>query len=187
MNTVLILKNGIFVSGDGVVSPCKAVNDGWNVKIISGNGVKKLIAETKENGVLLTVSIDLGNGYHRTVRKDEKGSRVVKQGFFVNKGEPVDGKLFLTTGCLADRHVYFHAEKYERFLEENRIHAVRYADPNRMQYPGEKVYTDGIVCSNSGSNMIRNATWVYDAVTCNLYTQVKNVFSLNLNSESWRQ
>ena len=123
----LVLKNSRFVEHNGVevkiFTPTYVEANGWKCYIDEYGNIK-CIAQQDYNGIRYKSKIELKKGYAKHhLKKGDTIPKVLKSYKF--KVWPVDGVIGLPGGHIASRRPYFREEKFQEFLKEYGLSAVR--------------------------------------------------------------
>ncbi|MBQ2835629.1 MAG: hypothetical protein IJE68_02190 [Clostridia bacterium] len=153
-----------FVEHNGVevrtFSPTYVEGNGWKC-YIDDNGNIVCIAEQDYNKIRYKCKIELKKGYVKLLLK--KGSmypEVLKS--YKLEVWPVDGVIGLPGGHISSSRPYFREEKFQGFLEEHGLSAVRHGEASVIYTlkeklrKGEVTYREEIEASDGRTELIFN-------------------------------
>ena len=160
----LKVQDSRFVEHNGVevetFTPTYVEANGWKCYINDNRNII-CIAEQDYSGIRYKSKIELKKGYVKLLlKKGTMHPKVLKS--YKLEEWPVDGVIGLPGGHIAGRRPYFREEKFQKFLKENGLSAVRHGEASVIYTlkeklrGGEVTYKEEIEASDGMSELIFN-------------------------------
>jgi len=122
-------------------NPTHIIINGWECRITPNKGAL-CCTSSKEyrDGIHEMIYLVYPNGWNKQMLISPSGTKIIKKGYLVPNGTPVEGVIGLSAGMIDRRYVYFRSAEFQKLLESAGVTAVKHEDPNRV-YTGHSVYS----------------------------------------------
>ncbi len=134
---------GICTNADGFLenfNPRHIVANGWDCRITRKGEIRCECTREYSDGWHVMLYVIRPNGSYRLTldTPDREAPEVLRKGYVVPKGVPVEGLLGLSGGYVDSRYAYFREASFQKLMNEAGVTAINHENPNRV-YSGRSV------------------------------------------------
>lgn len=121
--------------------PTYIIINGWECRVTPNKGALCCTSSRGySDGVHEMIYLVYPDGWNKQMLITPSGTKVLRKGYLVPKGTPVEGIVGLSAGMIDRRYVYFRSAEFQNLLDSAGVTAVKHEDPNGT-YTGHSVYS----------------------------------------------